>query len=38
LESIRQFADREKPNREEILELVSEVEKQLAGVEERLKQ
>jgi len=38
LESIRQFADRENPNREEILELVSEVEKQLAGVEERLKQ
>lgn len=36
LESIRQYADREKPNREEILDLVNEIEKHLAGVEERI--
>lgn len=38
LESIRQFADRENPNKEEILELVKEVEQHVAGVEERLSQ
>jgi hypothetical protein len=38
LESIRQFADRENPNKDEILDLVKEIEKHLAGVEERLNQ
>jgi hypothetical protein len=38
LESIRQFADRANPNKDEILDLVKEVEKQLASVEERLNQ
>jgi hypothetical protein len=36
LENIRNYADRENPNREEIIELVGEIEKHLATVEQRL--
>jgi hypothetical protein len=37
LENIRRYADREKPDGGEIVELVSEIERHLAGVEERIK-
>jgi hypothetical protein len=36
LEDIRNFADREKPNREEIMELVSEIQTHLSKLESRL--
>lgn len=36
LENIRLFADRENPNRDEIVALVTEIERHLAGVEERI--
>ena len=38
LENIRGYADREKPNRDEILALVGEIEEHLAGIEEEVGQ
>ena len=36
LENIRGYADREKPNRDEILALVGEIKEHLAGIEEEI--
>lgn len=36
LENIRGYADREKPNRDEILSLVREIEEHLAGIEDEI--
>ncbi len=38
LENIVAYADREKPDREEILALVAEIQKHLGGIEEATKQ
>ena len=36
LDNIREYADRDKPNRDEILALVEEIKEHLAGLEEEV--